>query len=116
MQVEKDAMISGVNFQVLELRSKVNDLLDKENKMWFQRSRSLWAIHGDRDSKNFHHKATQRLRRNKIGGIKNSTGLWVTNPIEVADCLVSYYKYLFTTSGICQPEEAIITILSLITP
>ena len=41
MQAEKDAMTSGVNFRVLELRSKVNDLLDKENIMWFQRSRSL---------------------------------------------------------------------------
>ena len=85
MQVEKDAMISGVNFRVLELRSKVNDLLDKENKMWFQRSRSLWAIHGDRDSKYFHHKATQRLRRNKIRRIKYSVGLWATNPTEIAN-------------------------------
>ena len=85
VQAEKDAMISGVNFQVLELRSKVNDLIDKENRMWFQRSRSLWTIHRDRNSKYFHSKATQRLRRNKIRGIKNSAGLWITNPIEVAD-------------------------------
>ena len=41
VQTEKDAMTLGVNFRVLELRSKVNDLLDKENIMWFQRSRSL---------------------------------------------------------------------------
>ena len=41
VQAKKDAMTSGVNFRVLELRSKVNDLLDKENIMWFQRSRSL---------------------------------------------------------------------------
>ena len=101
VQAEKDAMILGINFLVLELRSKVIDLFDKENIMWFQRSRSLWAVHGDRNSKYFHSKATQRLRRNKIRGIKNSAGLWVTNPIEVADCLVSYYKSLFTTSSIC---------------
>lgn len=41
IQAEKDAMISGVNHRVLEYRSKVNELIDKEIKMWFQRSRSL---------------------------------------------------------------------------
>ena len=40
--------MSVVNFQVLELRSEVHDLLDKENRMWFQRSRSLWTVHGDK--------------------------------------------------------------------
>lgn len=116
IQAEKDAMISGVNHRVLELRSKVNELIDKEIKMWFQRSRSLRAVHGDRNSKYFHSKATQRFRRNKIEGIKNTAGQWITNPNDVADCLVNYYKSLFTTSGACQLEEAISTIPNLITP
>ena len=85
VQAEKDAMILGINFLVLELRSKVIDLFDKENIMWFQRSRSLWTVHGDRNSKYFHSKATQRLRRNKIRGIKYSVGLWATNPTEIAN-------------------------------
>ena len=40
----------------------------------------------------------------------------VINPTEVADFLVRYYKSLFTTYVICQPEEAINKIPSLITP
>ena len=40
-QVQKELLRTKVNFWVLELRSEVNDLLDKENRMWFQRSRSL---------------------------------------------------------------------------
>ena len=73
-QAELVALNTGINFQARMLRREVNDLLDKEMKMWFQRSWSLWAIHGDRNSKFFHMKATQRYRRNRITRIKNSLG------------------------------------------
>ena len=77
-QAELVAFNTGINFQARMLRREVNDLLDKEMKMWFQRFRSLWAVHGDRNSK-FFHKATQRYRRNRITGIKNSLGQWCTD-------------------------------------
>ena len=42
--------------------------------MWFQRSRALWATHGDKNSKYFHNRATQQFQKNKIDGIRDEAG------------------------------------------
>ena len=47
-KVEKDSMISSVNNRVRELNLEIDTLLDKENRMWLQRSETLWATQGDR--------------------------------------------------------------------
>lgn len=63
-QAKKEALVPRVNFPVLELRSEVNDLPNKENRMWFQRSWSLWTVHGDKNSKYFHkqHGDSRKIR------------------------------------------------------
>lgn len=58
-QAELVAFNIGINFRAQMLRREVNDLLDKEMKMWFQRSWFLWVVHGDKNTKYFHMKATQ---------------------------------------------------------
>ena len=50
-------MITGLNFRVLSIKYEIKDLMDKETHMWFQRSKALWATHGDKNSKYFHSKA-----------------------------------------------------------
>ncbi|XP_030945861.1 uncharacterized protein LOC115970359 [Quercus lobata] len=114
-RAEFDALIFGANYRVGELRMEVNDLLDKETRLWLQRSRALWAVHGDKNSKFFHSRAIQCHRKNKIEGIKNSEGQWCSRPKEIADCLVNFYKNLFTSSGTCQPAKALSTIQKVVT-
>ena len=114
-RVELEALITGVNYQVRELRMEVNDLHDKETKLWLRRSRALWVVHGDKNSKFFHSRAIQRHRKNKIEGIKNLEGHWCTRPKEIVDCLVDFYKNLFTSSGTCQPAEALFTTQNVVT-
>ena len=113
-QAELEALTTGVNFRAWGLRNEVNDLLDKETRMWFQRSRALWAIHGDKNSKYFHSKAIQRFRRNKIEGIKNVRGQW-SDPKDVAKELLDYYSELFTLTQACQPDLALEVVPRLVT-
>ena len=84
---------------VVQLRQELNVLLDKENRMWFQRSRALWSIEGDRNTNFFHGVATQRNRSNFIKGIQDRDGVWVSDEKVVADIFVDFYARLFTTSN-----------------
>ena len=114
-KAELEAFLAGVNFKAIILKSEVNDLMEKETRMWFQRSRSLWATFGDKNSKYFHSKATQRYRRNKIDGVKDGRGHWKHDPKEIANKFLKYFAKLYSTSNNCQPELALDTIQSLVT-
>ena len=54
VEAEKESMKTGLNFKIRELKKEICDLQDKENRMWFQRSKVLWAVNGDKNSKYFH--------------------------------------------------------------
>ena len=58
VKAEKEAMRSGQNFWVKELMLELNSLMDKEARMWLQRSKVQWAKFGDKNSKYFHARAT----------------------------------------------------------
>ena len=58
-EAEKEAMRTGQNFKIQRLMGEITELMDKENRLWFQRSKVLWATQGDRNSKYFHSRATQ---------------------------------------------------------
>ena len=53
---------------------KLDVLLRQQEIFWRQRSRISWLNHGDRNTKFFHNKASQRRRRNYIQGIKTKNG------------------------------------------
>ena len=59
-EAEKVVMELGLNTRIRELKSEIEILLDKENQMWLQRSKTKWAVQGDRNTRFFHNKATNR--------------------------------------------------------
>ena len=99
VKAEKEAMRFGQNFRVKELMLELNILMDKEARMWLQRSKVEWAKYGDRNSKYFHARATQRLRRNTIHSLKKVDGTWCQGHDEVAETIVSYYQELFHSAN-----------------
>ena len=51
---EMEAQVLGQNTRLRALKEEINTLLDKEARMWSQRSRTLWLKNGDNNTKFFH--------------------------------------------------------------
>ena len=65
-KAEERAIRGGDLGPMKTLQEEINLLLDKEATMWRQRAKILWLKDGDKNTKFFHSKASQRRRRNYI--------------------------------------------------
>ena len=74
--------------------------------MWFHRSKVLWAQNGDKNSKLFHIRVTQRKRKNLIQKIRDDTGTWTLDLESISQCLINYYQDLFTLANLQQHDVA----------
>ena len=63
---------------ITDLKEEINLLLPSDEIHWKQRSRNTWLKEGDCNTKFFHNSATQRQRTNKIEGLLNEQGQWIT--------------------------------------
>lgn len=78
--------------EVVGLKLEINEFLMQEERMWHQREKSHWITLGDKNTRFFHSRASQRYRRNKICGLRNSMGEMCTGIDNVAALLVNYYQ------------------------
>ena len=66
--------------------------------MWRQRARQNWFQSGDRNTKFFHAKASDRQSKNHIDGIFYGNGMWHEEEAEIAGIFVYYYTGLLSSS------------------
>ncbi|XP_075633948.1 uncharacterized protein LOC142606496 [Castanea sativa] len=114
-RIEAKTMRRGDNSRLRELKAEIHDLMDKETRMWCQRSRVLWLKNGDSNSKFFHNKATQRFRKNSISGIEDKRGNWQEQPEAIGDIIMVYFAELFTARNSVIEEGALSFIPRLVT-
>ncbi len=97
------------------LRRELNTLLEKEENMWRQRSRVSWLTQGDRNTKYFHERASQRRRRNSISRLCDERGSWHDSNEGMAELMTEYYTTLFTTSHLTNLDEAVADVPKVVT-
>ena len=103
-------MNSRLNNRVRELKNEIEILLNKENRMWLQCFKTLWAAQGDGNTQFFHSKATNMYQKNFIHKLRKSDGQWSANNDKVEGILIQYYKKLFTSTNPKFPEEVLLSI------
>lgn len=79
------------------------DILAKEELLWFQKSRAKWIEFGDRNTNYFHGVATIRRRRNRITTLQDYQGVWVSDPRQLEALATNYFRNLFSNSEVVVP-------------
>lgn len=83
--IQKELSIKA-NRGLIKLESKLHreldEILDREDTLWYQKSRIDWLQNGDRNTTFFHVSTIVRRWRNKISAIENENGVWIHDKEE----------------------------------
>jgi hypothetical protein len=101
--------------QIYQLECKLDGLLLKEEQWWAQRAKINWLLHGDKNSKYFHFKASQRHRKNNINFIKNNQGTNLTHNKDIQEVFLQYFNNIFTSSHPTNIQETINVVANKVT-
>ena len=101
--------------QIKALKMEVNELLEKEEVYWKQRARVAWLKEGDRNTKFFHSKATQRQKKNSVKGLIDKEGHWHQDPNKMEEIAVEYFGDIFTSTNPVDLESSTEDIESFVT-
>ena len=103
-EAEEEAIKGGGADWVHLIKSKLRELLVKEEELWQQCSKLHWLQNGDQNTRYFHGKASQRFRRNSIKSIRDNNGVMCEGDDKAAALFVDYFTELFSTSNPVQIE------------
>ncbi|XP_074314900.1 uncharacterized protein LOC141651074 [Silene latifolia] len=79
-----------------KLRKELDEILEREEILWYQKSRVNFIKDGDRNTSYFQVSTLIRRWRNRINSLKNDEGIWVENREDVKQLVIDYYKKLYT--------------------
>ncbi|KAA3476943.1 reverse transcriptase [Gossypium australe] len=59
----------GLRCLELALHQEIEEVIKHKELLWFQKSRSMWLMNGDRNTSYFHNQTLTRWRKNRIEGV-----------------------------------------------
>ncbi|KAK8570774.1 hypothetical protein V6N13_103178 [Hibiscus sabdariffa] len=78
-----------------ELLLDLEKLLDHDELLWRQKSRTDWILLGDRNTRYFHRRVVCRKQRNRISSLQLLNGEWCSDNDTLRTKAVKYYESLF---------------------
>ncbi|KAK2354861.1 hypothetical protein QL285_092328 [Trifolium repens] len=102
--------------QIKHHETKLDALIQKEEQWWSQRAKTNWLQHGDKSSKFFHFKASQRHRKNKINFIIDRQGNTQTHNKDIQEVFENYFTELFNTSNPSDMQESLQVVANRVHP
>ncbi|KAF7822170.1 reverse transcriptase [Senna tora] len=83
-------------FKCRNVISKLKKWNREEELLWAQKSRQMWLMHGDRNTKYFHTLVKKRRVNNRISRIKLDNGQWTQSYSEMENVVVDYFSNVYT--------------------
>lgn len=78
---------------------KLERLITEDKIYWKQRSREDWLALGDKNTSWFHFRASSRKRKNKIAGLQNDCGDWISDLGGLGNLITNNFSSIFSSSG-----------------
>ena len=99
-------MINTADRKQKKLRKEINELLEKDEIRWKQRSRVMWLREGDRKTNYFHRTATWRQKKNKIEKLNLPDGSSIVDTDKMEKHATDFFCDLFTADNSVRPLPA----------
>ena len=101
---------------IREISRKLQEAYKDEEEHWHQKSRNMWYSSGDLNTKFYHALTKQRRIRNKIVGLHDEAGNWITDENGVEKVAVDYFDGLFNSTNPTEFDSFLEEIGSSISP
>lgn len=85
-----------------DLRREYYEVLNIESDFWAIKARISWLVDGDWNTTFHHTSSLNRRKKNRISGLTNSAGNWISDEREVADHIRQGFMNLYTTNVECK--------------
>ena len=85
--------------QTQKVRDVITSTLFQDELFWRQHYRSIWLPAGDKNTRSFHQRASQRRRKNHIVGFEDEEGRWCTSDEDKERVAKTYFQKLFSTTN-----------------
>jgi len=105
--LNKQTHHEGMMSEIRRVEARLNDLVESKEIWWAQRSRALWLKHGDKNTKKFHQKTSQRKSRNWVESICDDHGEKFDDEEDIARVFHNFFQDLFSTSHPERITEAV---------
>ena len=96
-ELTKEDTVGQNGAEINRLRKEINILLDDEELWWQQRSTVQWLGEGDRNTKYFHHRASERRHKNTINRLWNDEGVWCESKESIIKRAIDYFESIYTS-------------------
>ncbi|KAL6180716.1 hypothetical protein ACLB2K_047376 [Fragaria x ananassa] len=81
-----------------ELSGKLEVLLEEEHAYWKQRAKVQWLSDGDKNTKFFHRKASNRRAKNRLQGLFDNGGVWRLTTEGMETVIVDYFQSMYASA------------------
>ena len=113
--LREDQSRIGPTHEEIKIVDRLVELRFREETMWRQRSRVQWLAEGDKNTRFFHLRASQRKKKNKISGLKKPDGATTTDDAEMAQLTTNFYRDLYHSEGQTEMQPVLDVLPSKVT-